>query len=111
MKKILVISLLCLICFFAVGCGPTSTGQLEEIENSEENVIGPFECEAKFKKESYKTVEIDSIYFYRDTNTNLIYVLVRDGNGQATYGGFSIYYNAEGNPMTYDEWKEIYNVD
>lgn len=111
MKKILIIGLLCLICFLTVGCGPTPTGQLEKIENNEEYIIGPFECIAKFDKGAYETIGIDTVSFYKDTNTNLIYIFIKDSNDDASHGGFSIYYNTEGNPMTYDEWKEIYNVD
>lgn len=108
MKKILIISLLCLICFLTVGCGPATTGQLEEIENSEEDIIGPFECVASAVANTYP---ISHIFFFRDINTNLMYILVADYSGSMTYGGFTPYYNAERNQMTYDEWKEIYDVD
>lgn len=111
MKKILIISLLCLICFLTVGCGPTPTGQLEKIESSDECRIGSFECIAKIDRSQDTPNPINTIFFLKDVNTNLIYIFVKDYNTNATYGGFSIYYNAEGNPMTYDEWKEIYNVD
>ena len=111
MKKILIISLLCLICFLTVGCGPAATGQLEKVESSEEDIIGPFECVAKINTPLYSSNPINNISFFRDINTNLMYILVADYSGSMTYGGFTPYYNAKGSPMTYDEWKEIYNVD
>ena len=111
MKKMLVISLLCLVCFLAVGCRPAATGQLEKVESSEEDIIGPFECVAKINTPLHSSNPINNISFFRDTNTNLIYILVKNYNGNATYGGFTPYYNTEGNLMTYDEWKEIYDVD
>lgn len=111
MKKILIISLLCLICFLAVGCRSNTTGQLEKVESGKEDIIGTFEYIAEIRASVHASNPISNISFFRDTNTNLVYILVEDFSGNMSYGGFSIYYNAEGNPMTYDEWKEIYNVD
>ena len=102
MKKIIVAALLLAsIGFSTISC---SDKQIQA-----QSTVRPFEHLAR--SSSGQASGIDRIDFYRDTQTNIIYICVRDYNADQSLGGFTPYLNSEGNPMTYDEWKELYNVD
>ena len=46
----------------------------------------------------------DEYYYSRDLDTNIMYI-----NLHRLYAyGFSVYYNEEGKPMTYDEFKVVH---
>lgn len=102
MKKIIVAALLLAsIGFSTIGCSDSN--------EPKKLVTEPFEHLTYFSNR--QASDIDMVDFYRDTRTNIIYVWVRDYSANASTAGFTPYLNSEGNPMTYDEWKELYNVD
>jgi hypothetical protein len=51
---------------------------------------------------------LEDAYYYVDRYTNVVYVYIIDWDGNATRGMMTVLYNAEGNPLTLDEFeKEI----
>lgn len=54
---------------------------------------------------NFETVCRHHIYYYlRDLDTNIMYVSSHQGYAY----GFSVYYNEEGKPMTYNEFKVVH---
>lgn len=53
---------------------------------------------------SHKLSFDEEINYLKDIDTNLIYIKFRDGYK----GSISIYYNSNGKPMTYDEFRLIH---
>lgn len=47
-----------------------------------------------------------TIEYLRDTDTNLVYIY----KSATKFSGLSVYYNSEGKPMTYDEFKIIHTA-
>ena len=45
------------------------------------------------------------ITYYRDETTDIIYIVYSNSN----QGGFSVYYNSEGKPMSYPEFKDVHH--
>lgn len=103
MKKIIIAALLLAsIGFSTISCDGDSG-------STKPKATEPFECITSFRNTS--ALIMNKVDFFRDTRTNIVYIQVCDYNGNATTAGFTPYLNSEGNPMTYDEWKELYNVD
>jgi hypothetical protein len=103
MKKIIIAALLLAsVGFSTIGC-------CNKENSMTQTATEPFEHLIRFR--NGQASGIDRVDFYRDTQTNIVYIQVRDYNSNATTAGFAPYLNSEGNPMNYDEWKKLYNVD
>lgn len=51
-----------------------------------------------------------TFYYYRDTITDVMYVLFREKDGYAGMGGLTVMLDPEnGLPLTFARWQEIYN--
>lgn len=51
-----------------------------------------------------------TFYYYRDTITDVMYVLFREKDGYAGMGGLTVMLDPEnGLPLTFVRWQEIYN--
>ena len=50
----------------------------------------------------HQTKELKSVYFLRDCDTDIIYLLV---SASPSVNGLSVYYNEEGLPMNYEQFK------
>lgn len=92
MKKLICALLICVGMFGMVGCSNTT----ETVEGGRFELLPYTDA---FPTEYSSTYIIN---YYRDVKTNIVYML----NASVRQGGISPLYNANGEPMTYDEFME-----
>ena len=102
MKKLICILLISLVIFATVGCDNTSLNAHIEPDADRFEVL-PYE----------EDLSISGFYanitYLRDTKTDIIYTFIIRGTGNGRMGGLCPLYNADGEPMTYEEFMEEMN--
>lgn len=104
MKKMLGIILICLLIVAFTGCAESNVGEFVPTEN--EVTMNP----ARFRELGQETINskagiwLEEAYYYVDIHTNIVYVYLIDWNGNATRGMMTVLYNADGTPMTLEEF-------
>jgi len=58
-----------------------------------------------FKTICRHTGDYGTTYFLKDNDTNIVYIMRYINRG----GSISVYVNADGNPMTYEEFQEVHH--
>ena len=107
MKRIIYLLLACIaLTFLLASCDMGPVGEFtpsEEITSARFQLIGK---EVLADRTDYDVLE--HAWYYVDRYTNIVYVYIIDWDANATRGVMTVLYNAEGNPMTLDEFeKEI----
>ena len=103
MKRIICLILICLIITFVfTGCEQTPIGEFVPTEN---------ETSARFREIGRETINsrtnkdcLEDSYYYVDIHTNIVYVYLIDWDANATRGMMTVLYNADGAPMTLEEF-------
>ena len=105
MKKILGIILICLLIVVFTGCEVPDVGEFVPTES--EVTTSP----ARFRELGRETIKsstsnncLEDAYYYVDIHTNIVYVYFIDWNSNATRGMITVLYNADGTPMTLEEF-------
>lgn len=82
----------------------------------EQPTVGEFiptgsETPARFREIGRETIatlsgddQIEKVIYYVDTHTNIVYMYFIDWHNNATRGGVTVLYNADGTPMTLNEF-------
>lgn len=100
MKKLVCFVLACIMLIFVfVACGQSTVGEFVPTEN---------ETSARFREIGRETIairngsdQIEDAIYYVDTQTNIVYVYFI---ANATRGGMTVLYSADGTPMTLEEF-------
>ena len=103
MKKLICLVLACIMLIFVfVACEQPAVGEFIPTEN---------ETSARFREIGRETIaarnngnQIESAIYYVDTRTNIVYMYFIDWDANATRGGITVLYNADGTPMTLEEF-------
>ena len=105
MKKILSIVLICMLIVVFTGCEEPNVGEFVPIES--ETVMSS----ARFHEIGREAINsrtnndcLENAYYYVDIYTNIVYVYFIDLDGNATRGMMTVLYNADGIPMTLEEF-------
>ena len=102
MKKLVCLIVVCLMILLLVGCEETPVGEFTPTE--EENT------DARFKEIGWERLtnqdgtHLEEVIYYYDEYTNIVYAYFIYWNGNATRGMLTVLYNADGTPMTLDEF-------
>lgn len=92
-----VIMLGCILC----GCGnlAETSAEIQKIrEENPEEIHGFIQVYANEK---------NTLFFYREPRTDVMYALYRDKVGYAGMAGLTVMWNADGTPLLYSEWVEM----
>lgn len=109
MKKIICLILICLtIAFVFIGCNESApVGEFVPAENE------AIETSARFREIGKETINsnssnnrLEDAIYYVDIHTNIVYVYFIDWDANATRGTMTVLYNAEGAPMTLEEFEK-----
>lgn len=103
MKKLICLVLACIMLIFVfVACEQPPVGEFVPTEN---------ETPARFREIGREAVatrndgnQIEDAIYYVDTHTNIVYVYFIDWDANATRGGITVLYSADGAPMTLEEF-------
>lgn len=104
MKKLICLVLACIMLIFVfVACGEQPTvGEFVPTES---------ETPARFREIGRESIaprngdeQIEDAIYYVDTHTNIVYMYFIDWDANATRGGITVLYNADGTPMTLEEF-------
>ena len=105
MKKILGIVLICLLIVAFTGCEEPKVGEFVSTENEADM------SSARFREIGRETINsrtinnyLEDAYYYVDIHTNIVYVYLIDWDANATRGMITVLYNADGTPMTLEEF-------
>ena len=105
MKKILGIVLICLLILVFTGCERHNIGEFVSTES--ETAMNS----ARFREIGREAINsksygncLEDAYYYVDIHTNIVYVYLIDWDANATRGMMTVLYNADGTPMTLEEF-------
>lgn len=96
MKKIFSIILICLLMFVFTGC--------KESEEVTTNSVRFHELGREIINSASNKNCLEDAYYYVDIYTNVVYVYFIDWAANATRGMMTVLYNADGTPMTLEEF-------
>ena len=104
MKKILGIILICLLIITFTGCEEPNVGEFVPTES--ETTMNParFIELGREKINSKAGNHLENAFYYVDIHTNIVYVYFIDWDANATRGMMTVLYNADGTPMTLEEF-------
>ena len=106
MKKLIIVLFVIILIMCLVSCKNDITSTSYEIDTGSEV---PFQLVRKTKNADYTSNDrIESVQYYVETNTQLMYMYFIDWDGNATRGGLCPLYNADGTIMTYEQFQENY---
>ena len=104
MKKPFCVVLICLLAIVFVGCDRPPVGEFIPTETETE-------ASARFQEIGKETINsrtdndcLEDAIYYVDIYTNIVYVYLIDWDANATRGMMTVLYNAEGAPMTLEEF-------
>ena len=105
MKKIFGIVLICLLIVAFTGCGRPNVGEFVPTESEDAMNSARF-CEIGRETINSRTDNncLEDAYYYVDIHTNIVYVYLIDWDANATRGMLTVLYNADGTPMTLEEF-------
>lgn len=103
MKKLICLVLACIMLIFVfAACEQSPVGEFVPTEN---------ETPARFREIGRETIapsnggnQIEYAVYYVDTHTNIVYIYFIDWDANATRGGITVLYSADGTPMTLEEF-------
>lgn len=104
MKKLICLVMICLMILVLVGCAKAPIGEFVPTEDETETTARFREIGKEKINPSTSTSCIEDAYYYVDTETNIVYVYFIDWDAQATRGMLTVLYNADGTPMTLEEF-------
>ena len=104
MKKLMCLAMICLMILVLVGCGEAPVGEFVPTEDETETT-------ARFREVGKEAINsrtdnncLEDAYYYVDIHTNIVYVYFIDWDANATRGMLTVLYNADGTPMTLEEF-------
>lgn len=105
MKKIFGIILIFLLIVAFTGCEEPNVGEFVSTESETET------SPARFREIGREAINsrtnnncLEDAYYYVDIHTNIVYVYLIDWDANATRGMMTVLYNADGTPMTLEEF-------
>ena len=103
MKKIITSILLIMCCFMFTACGDEPK-RVTPVENdtSRFQYIGQDTVNANGNNEAAGEV----VQYYVDNKTNIVYIVMMNRWGNATWAGFTPMVDTDGTYVTYDEFKK-----
>ncbi len=111
-RNIMIIAIIftvAIIASFAAGCGASNNS---EASTASGLAITAEAAEAKENHFNFELITEDylnDIRFYRESSTDVMYVLYREGSSYAAAGGLTVMLDPEtGKPLTYENWKANY---
>ena len=108
MKKLICLLFICItIIPILIGCDSTPIGEVTPAEIEPSSSRFQKIASEKLADNSGKHT-LEDAHYYVDRYTNIMYVYIIDWDGNYTRGMMAVLYNAEGKPMTLEEFeKEI----
>lgn len=104
MKKLICLAMICLMILMLVGCEEASVGEFTPTEDETETT-------ARFREVGKEVINsrndnncLEDAHYYVDIHTNIVYVYLIDWDANATRGMITVLYNADGTPMTLEEF-------
>lgn len=104
MKKLICLVMICLMVLILVGCEEAPIGEFVPTEDETETTARFQEIGKEKINPSTANSRIEDAYYYVDTETNIVYVYFIDWDANATRGMLTVLYNADGTPMTLEEF-------
>ena len=104
MKRLVCLILICLMMVFVF------TSCEEEMPIGEITLIEEENTNARFKEIGWEKLRnqtgnhLEEVIYYYDEYTNIVYAYFIDWNANATRGMMTVLYNADGTPMTLEEF-------
>lgn len=104
MKKIITSILLTIMCCFTLTACTTAPNRVTPVENdtSRFQYIGQDTVNANGNNEAAGEI----VQYYVDNKTNIVYIVMMNRWGNATWAGFTPMVDTDGTYVTYDEFKK-----
>ena len=103
MKRLICLVLVCLaIVIMLASCGETQVGEF--IPATDKNTDSRFQEIGWEKLANHTGNRLEEVIYYYDEYTNIVYAYFIDWNANATRGMMTVLYDADGTPMTLEEF-------